>query len=151
MSNRWLSLSAAILSALAAGTAVAGVQDGSGPAEEDASPPWLAVLRDTQCDEDYASELRNAGLPAVRITQYSSLADMARFLEIPKSVDAQHLLIAGGYVFVNHVDPARVVEVLSSKPPISGLIGSSQCADAASDAAIHAYAPDVFIRSEKRR
>ena len=112
-----------------------------GPQE---SVPALIVARDAPCQEDYGSELREAGLGNLHVDEFRSLRAMARIVGLPRTFVPQHLLIAGGYVFVDHVAPAKVVETLRTKPNISGLIGSARCPDAINHQAIYGEPVRVF-------
>ena len=108
------------------------------------SGPVLIVLMERLCNVDYAKELGEAGLVGLRVQRYLQLRDLARSAGLPKGFVPQHLLMTGGYVFADHVDPAKVMEVLRLKPDISGLIGSERCPDAVEHQAIHNETPRIF-------
>lgn len=121
----------------------AGSDDGA-ITDDEKSVPALIELRDGVCSEDYGTELRQAGLSALRVSRYSSLRDLARFVGLLEGLIPQHLLIARGYVFADHVAPAKVIDLLRSKPDISGLIGPADCPNAVNHEAIHRAIPRTF-------
>ena len=105
--------------------------------------PALFVLRDGTCEEDYASELRAAGVP-VHVREFETLDAVRKIAKVPADVDLKHLLIGSGYVVANHVSPELVAGLFSQRPDVRGLIGSAACATGAVHDQLHAASPRLF-------
>jgi|APThiThiocy_cv2_1041547.scaffolds.fasta_scaffold110076_2 hypothetical protein len=84
------------------------------------------VSRGADCTEDYASELRSAGID-VEARRMGKLASLARFVGLPDGSAPQHLVIIQGYIIADHVGPVAVKRLLEQKPQIKGLMGTAQC------------------------
>ena len=137
-----ITLSAIILALHAVTPALAADShaDQTHTSEADAS---VYVLFGDGCDEDYAAELRDAGL-TVEVRKLQSLKAVAAFVEIPSDVDLQHLTIIRGYVVANHVAPTALLKMIESKPKTRGLVGDSACANAYNHQRLHAAQPRMF-------
>jgi hypothetical protein len=80
----------------------------------------------TDCTEDYASELKSAGID-VETRRMGKLSSLARFVGLPDGPAPQHLVIIQGYIIADHVGPVAVKQLLEQKPQIKGLMGTAQC------------------------
>ena len=101
------------------------------------------VSRGTDCTEDYASELKSAGID-VETRRIGKLASLARFVGLPDGPSPQHLVIIQGYIIADHVGPIAVKQLLEQKPAIKGLIGVAQCPTAGGHASLDAMAARSF-------
>lgn len=129
-----------MLHAVAPGLAADSHADQTHTSEADAA---VYILSGDECDEDYAAELRDAGL-TVEVRKLRSLKAVAAFVEVPANVDLQHLTIVRGYVVANHVAPAALLRMLDSKPKTRGLVGESACANIYNHQRLHAAQPRMF-------
>jgi len=84
------------------------------------------VSRGSTCSEDYALELRAAGIE-VGVRRMGKLDSVASFVGLPAGPPPDHLVIINGYVIADHVGPNVIKDLLRQKPQIKGLAGIAKC------------------------
>lgn len=96
------------------------------------------------CPDDYEDELKKAGISAKLVVFSSFDASIRKFVGIPSQIEVNHILILGGYVFVNHVPAWQVTELLKSERDITGLVGPLSCKSEGPHTPLHAIPGTPF-------
>lgn len=97
-----------------------------GKITENRNDGTVFVSRGSGCNEDYASELRAAGLE-IGVRSMDKLDAVASFVGLPAGPAPDHIVIINGYVIANHVGPSAVRDLLRQRPQIRGIAGIAKC------------------------
>ena len=142
--GRLLPANALVGAALLALSAFGAAADGAADIDADTlKSGTVFVSRGSTCSEDYASELRAAGIE-VEVRRMGKLDTVASFVGLPTNPAPDHLVIMNGYVIADHVGPSAVRDLLVQKPNIRGLAGVAKCPTPESHSALDAMAPRSF-------
>ena len=142
--DRLLPANALMGAALLALSALGAAADGAADIDADTRKSGTVfVSSGSTCSEDYASELRAAGIE-VEARRMGRLDAVASFVGLPTNPAPDHLVIMNGYVIADHVGPSAVRDLLGQKPKIRGLAGMAKCPTPESHSALDAVAPRSF-------